>query len=121
MGAAGLLETLFAQGTPDREKRGILERNFDIAMSTRMEAGAMALSELDAGMHEVYKKRFRELGLEEGRAEGLSEGRAAGRIEGLTTATRNLMAALGTQPSEALDMLGINGDDREAILQAFSH
>lgn len=64
----------------------------------------------------------REEGREEGRAEGRAEGEAVGQKKGYLQAvaenTRRLMASLGFTVDQAMDVLGIAGEERRACLQA---
>lgn len=52
---------------------------------------------------------------DEARDEGRTEGRTEGRAEGLLDALHNLMGKAGYSASQAMQMLGITGDDRKAI------
>ena len=52
----------------------------------------------------------------EGLAEGLAEGRAEGRAEGLALSVKSLMENMGMTTDDALDALGIIGEDRFAVL-----
>ena len=54
----------------------------------------------------------REEGREEGRAEGRAEGREEGRFQALVENTRRLMVSLGLTADQAMDALGIAGDER---------
>ena len=63
----------------------------------------------------------------EGKAEGKAEGLAMGRSEGLTLGesrahlndVKSLMNNMNLTLENALDILGIKGDEREAVLNKF--
>lgn len=73
----------------------------------------------EEGVMEILREEARTAGLEEGRAAGLEEGRAAGLEEGRITAAidaiKNIMTKLGKSADEAMDILDIDIDKREAI------
>lgn len=73
----------------------------------------------EEGVMEILREEARTAGLEEGRAAGLEEGRSAGLEEGRITAAidaiKNIMTKLGKSADEAMDILDIDVDKREAI------
>ena len=73
----------------------------------------------EEGVMEILREEARTAGLEEGRSAGLKEGRAAGLEEGRITAAidaiKNIMTKLGKSADEAMDILDIDVDKREAI------
>lgn len=73
----------------------------------------------EEGVMEILREEARAAGLEEGRSAGLKEGRAAGLEEGRITAAidaiKNIMTKLGKSADEAMDILDIDVDKREAI------
>ena len=73
----------------------------------------------EEGVMEILREEARTAGLEEGRAAGLEEGRSAGLVEGRITAAidaiKNIMTKLGKSADEAMDILDIDIDKREAI------
>ena len=73
----------------------------------------------EEGVMEILREEARGAGLEEGRSAGLKEGRAAGLEEGRITAAidaiKNIMTKLGKSADEAMDILDIDVDKREAI------
>lgn len=77
----------------------------------------------EEGVMEILREEARTAGLEEGRAAGLEEGRSAGLKEGRSAgleeghiaAIKNIMTKLGKSADEAMDILDIDVDKREAI------
>ena len=77
----------------------------------------------EEGVMEILREEARTAGLEEGRAAGLKEGRAAGLKEGRSAgleeghiaAIKNIITKLGKSADEAMDILDIDIDKREAI------
>lgn len=77
----------------------------------------------EEGVMEILREEARTAGLEEGRAAGLEEGRSAGLKEGRSAgleeghiaAIKNIMTKLGKSADEAMDILDIDIDKREAI------
>lgn len=82
-----LLNVLFEREKSNHSKRDILEREFSIVVTPGLEAGSMALDEINEGMVRMLERRLSEKWLAEGRTDGLEEGRrqglAEGRAEGL--------------------------------------
>ena len=77
-----LLNILFEREKTNRSKRDILEREFSIAVTPGLEAGSMALDEINEGMVRMLERRLSEQWLAEGRTDGLEEGRRLGLAEG---------------------------------------
>lgn len=85
-----LLNVLFEREKSNHSKRDILEREFSIVVTPGLEAGSMALDEINEGMVRMLERRLSEKwlaegltdGLEEGRQQGLAEGRAEGLAKG---------------------------------------
>lgn len=69
----------------------------------------------EEGVMEILREEARTAGLEEGRVAGLEEGRAVGLEEGHIAAIKNIMTKLGKSADEAMDILDIDVDKREAI------
>lgn len=65
----------------------------------------------EEGVMEILREEARTAGLEEGRSAGLEEGRITAAID----AIKNIMTKLGKSADEAMDMLDIDIDKREAI------
>ena len=87
----------------------------DFFIKHREEVIDVSIFEYDEeGVMEILREEARTAGLEEGRAAGLEEGRAAGLEEG-RSAIKNIMTKLGKSADEAMDILDIDIDKREAI------
>lgn len=72
----------------------------------------MSIFEYDEeGVMEILREEARTAGLEEGRSAGLEEGRITAAID----AIKNIMTKLGKSADEAMDILDIDIDKREAI------
>ena len=65
----------------------------------------------EEGVMEILREEARTAGLEEGRSAGLEEGRITAAID----AIKNIMTKLGKSADEAMDILDIDIDKREAI------
>ena len=92
----------------------------DFFIKHREEVIDVSIFEYDEeGVMEILREEARTAGLEEGRAAGLEEGRSAGLEEGRITAAidaiKNIMTKLGKSADEAMDILDIDIDKREAI------
>ena len=82
----------------------------------RAEVLRVSIFEYDEeGVMKILREEARTAGLEEGRAAGLEEGRSAGLEEGHIAAIKNIMTKLGKSADEAMDILDIDIDKREAI------
>ena len=96
----------------------------DFFIKHREEVIDVSIFEYDEeGVMEILREEARTAGLEEGRAAGLEEGRSAGLKEGRSAgleeghiaAIKNIMTKLGKSADEAMDILDIDIDKREAI------
>ena len=100
----------------------------DFFIKHREEVIDVSIFEYDEeGVMEILREEARTAGLEEGRAAGLEEGRSAGlkegrsdgleegRITAAIDAIKNIMTKLGKSADEAMDILDIDIDKREAI------
>ena len=88
----------------------------DFFIKHREEVIDVSIFEYDEeGVMEILREEARTAGLEEGRAAGLKEGRSAGLEEGHIAAIKNIMTKLGKSADEAMDILDIDVDKREAI------
>lgn len=65
----------------------------------------------EEGVMEILREEARTAGLEEGRSAGLEEGRITAAID----AIKNIMTKLDKSADEAMDILDIDIDKREAI------
>lgn len=65
----------------------------------------------EEGVMEILREEARTAGLEEGRSAGLEEGRITAAID----AIKNIMTKLDKSADEAMDILDIDVDKREAI------
>lgn len=105
----------------------------DFFIKHREEVIDVSIFEYDEeGVMEILREEARTAGLEEGRAAGLEEGRAAGLEEGRSAgleegritaaidAIKNIMTKLGKSADEAMDILDIDIDKREAIKKSCS-
>lgn len=101
----------------------------DFFIKHREEVIDVSIFEYDEeGVMEILREEARTAGLEEGRAAGLEEGRAAGLKEGRSAgleeghiaAIKNIMTKLGKSADEAMDILDIDIDKREAIKKSCS-
>ena len=89
------------------------EEVIDVSIFEYDEEGVMEILREEARTAGLEEGRA--AGLEEGRAAGLEEGRAAGLEEGHIAAIKNIMTKLGKSADEAMDILDIDIDKREAI------
>lgn len=101
----------------------------DFFIKHREEVIDVSIFEYDEeGVMEILREEARTAGLEEGRAAGLEEGRSAGLKEGRSAgleeghiaAIKNIMTKLGKSADEAMDILDIDIDKREAIKKSCS-
>ena len=84
----------------------------DFFIKHREEVIDVSIFEYDEeGVMEILREEARTAGLEEGRAAGLEEGRITAAID----AIKNIMTKLGKSADEAMDILDIDVDKREAI------
>ena len=111
-----LLDVLLSEETAQSEKRRILQEEFDIPMTERLEQEVSVMCNLSQGI----RQKGRVEGRVEGRMEGLAEGRAEGRFEERLESIRALMETAGISSEQAMDMLKVKEQDRPEIREALA-
>ena len=94
-GALGMLGVLLSERMSPEEKIGALERDYGMIMTEDIRGEVRDMCNLSMGI----------------RQEGRKEGRKEGRVDD----ARNLMTNLGLGLEEALDALGIRGEERDEV------
>ena len=103
-GILQLLNVLLSSELQAEEKKRLLERDFDLAMTTTMEEEVDLVCNLSEGV----LKRGWERGMEAGRVEGRAKGRVEGRVESICS----LMDSMNLTLDQAMDALKIPEEDR---------
>ena len=103
------------------DRIGLLMSDFRQSDSAKMHYQELAnrVNSLKNSEEEVKKMcQAMEITFEEGRMEGRNEGRIEGRMEGYVRSVRSLMRRRGISAEEAMDELGILGDERTSVLNS---
>lgn len=100
-----LLNALFSEQIPFREKVRLLKEEFGVPMGTELEKEVEEMCNFSYG----YYERGLEDGIETGRKEGLETGRDSAFLQNM----RTLMERLSYSVEQALDFFRIEGEERE--------
>ena len=95
-----LLEVLLSSERSTKEKREILQEEFDIKMTQELEREVSEMCNLSDGVEQ----------------KGIAKGRAYGIVEGIATSIRKLMESMGWSIEQAMDALQIPTEERNDYL-----
>lgn len=104
-----LLDVLLSTDIKAEGKQRILERDFDIPMTEKLERKVSEMCNLSEG---VWEKGLME-GIEKGRKEGKREGKKEGSESTLTASIESLMKKLKMTAEQAMEALGIPEEEYE--------
>ena len=99
-----MLSTLFAKDLAPEIKLDILHNEYGMMISETLEQEVREMG----GMGQLI--------YEDGVKEGRKQGRKQGRTQGLLLAIRRVMKKLDMTAAEAMDMMELSAEDREALL-----
>lgn len=111
--ALRLLNVLLTSEKGAKERKRILEEEFGVPMTVRMESEVNEMSDLWRGVENRGIRKGRAEGLAEGRAEGLATGRAEGRAEEKLNAIKSLMKKLNFTMEQAMNALDMPESEQE--------
>ena len=103
-GILKLLEVLLSSERSPKEKREILQEEFNIKMTRELEREVSEMCNLSEGVEQ------------KGIAKGIAKGRTYGIVEGIATSIRNLMESMGWSIEQAMDALQIPTEERNGYL-----
>ena len=103
-GILKLLEVLLSSERSTKEKREILQEEFNIKMTQELEREVSEMCNLS--------ERVEQKGIEK----GIAKGRTYGIVEGIATSIRNLMESMGWSIEQAMDALQIPTEERNGYL-----
>ena len=103
-GILKLLEVLLSSERSTKEKREILQEEFNIKMTQELEREVSEMCNLS--------ERVEQKGIEK----GIAKGRTYGIVEGIATSIRNLMESMGWSIEQAMDALQISTEERNGYL-----
>lgn len=103
-GILKLLEVLLSSERSTKEKREILQEEFNIKMTQELEREVSEMCNLSEGVEQ------------KGIAKGIAKGRTYGIVEGIATSIRNLMESMGWSIEQAMDALQISTEERNGYL-----
>lgn len=102
-GILKLLDILLSSEKEPEEKKKILQSDFDIKMTRKLEREVSELCNLSKNVEEKGIKK----GLREGLKEGRKEGRKEGLKEGILTSIQNLMESMNWTAEQAMEALKV--------------
>ena len=103
-GILKLLEVLLSSERSPKEKREILQEEFNIKMTQELEREVSEMCNLSEGVEQ------------KGIAKAFAKGRTYGIVEGIATSIRNLMESMGWSIEQAMDALQIPTEERNGYL-----
>lgn len=103
-GILKFLEVLLSSERSPKEKREILQEEFNIKMTQELEREVSEMCNLS--------ERVEQKGIEK----GIAKGRTYGIVEGIATSIRNLMESMGWSIEQAMDALQIPTEERNGYL-----
>ena len=103
-GILKLLEVLLSSERSTKEKREILQEEFNIKMTQELEREVSEMCNLSEGVEQ------------KGIAKGIAKGRTYGIVEGIATSIRNLMESMRWSIEQAMDALQIPTEERNGYL-----
>ena len=103
-GILKLLEVLLSSERGTKEKKKILQEEFNIKMTQELEREVSEMCNLSEGVEQ------------KGIAKGIAKGRTYGIVEGIATSIRNLMESMGWSIEQAMDALQIPTEERNVYL-----
>ena len=103
-GILKLLEVVLSSERSPKEKREILQEEFNIKMTQELEREVSEMCNLSEGVEQ------------KGIAKGIAKGRTYGIVEGIATSIRNLMESMGWSIEQAMDALQIPTEERNGYL-----
>ncbi|MCD8019607.1 MAG: hypothetical protein LUF92_08525, partial [Clostridiales bacterium] len=108
-GVLRLLEVLFSPEKDAEEKKRVLQEDFSIAMTKRIENEVSEMCNLSKGVEE--------LGISKGITIGRTEGIAIGRIKGIARDIRRLMENEGWTVERAMSALRVSKEEKDSVLE----
>ena len=107
-----MLEVLLSSERNVEEKKYILENEFDIMMSKKMEGGIREMCNLSDGIEQKGIEIGEKRGKKQGKAEGIRIGKKRGKETALLASIKNLSTKLNLSIEQAMDVLEIPEADR---------
>ena len=108
-GVLKMLDVLFSNETSVADKKKILEDEYDIPMTQKLDEEVSSMCNLSEG---VMRK-----GVAKGRAEGIAKGRAEGMAKGMAERTlsnlQSLMKNMGLSAEQAMTVLEVPEAERQ--------
>ena len=104
-----MLNVLFSEEKSAQEKKNILEKNFDIKMTKKLEKEMMQMCNYSDGVLE----RGIEQGIERGIEQGIEQGMERGMQSGIENSIRNLMESMKLTVGQAMEALKVPEEERE--------
>ena len=112
-----LLDILLSQRIEPNIKKEILERDFDIKMSQKLESEVSEMCNLSKGLIEEGIAQGKLMGIAEGRLKGLTEGKLEGIAETQLESIKNIMETLGLTAKQAMEALKIDQEKQAVYLK----
>ena len=118
--ALRMLDVLFSDKTSLAEKKKILQEEYAIPMTQKLDQEVSSMCNLSEGVLRKGLARGRAEGMAEvraeGRAEGMAKGRAEGMAEGILTSIQSLMKNIHVSAAQAMVILDVPEGERQKYL-----
>ncbi len=119
-GVLGMLEVLLKGSLTADQRKNLLEQNYGIPMTERIEKEVGQMCNLSQGVYEDGLKRGMAQGIERGMAQGIERGMAQGVDQNRIESLRALMVSLNISLEQAIRMLNYPMADRDKYAAALS-
>ena len=103
-GVLRMLDVLLSHETGEQEKRKILQDDYDIAMTRRIEKEVSVMCNLSRGVEQK--------GIEKGIAKGIEKGMEKGMANGILFSIKNIMESLNCSLDQAMAVLKIPEEEK---------
>lgn len=119
-GVLRMLDVLLSSEIKEGQKRKILQEDYHIPMTKRIDREVSMMCNLSKGVEERGLAKGMERGLakgmERGLVKGMEQGLAKGRTDGIATSLYNLMETLSLSAEQAMAALKIPEEERQKYL-----
>uniref|UniRef100_UPI0040560606 hypothetical protein n=1 Tax=Agathobacter sp. TaxID=2021311 RepID=UPI0040560606 len=106
-GVLKLLDVLLSTETNPQEKKQILEEDFQIQMTQKLESEVSVMCNLSKGVMEKAMEQGMEQGIKQGIKQGMKQGMEQGIKQGMAHSIANLMKTMKLSLEEAMNALDI--------------
>lgn len=111
-GVLRMLDVLLSHETGEQEKRKILQDDYDIAMTRRIEKEVSVMCNLSRGVEQKGIAKGIEKGIAKGMEKGIAKGMEKGMANGILFSIKNIMESLNCSLDQAMAVLKIPEEEK---------